>query len=603
MANTNLKLVGLDFDSLKNNFKEYLKRSESPFKDVDFEGSNIAHLIDVLSYNTYMNSFYLNMVASEMFLDSATLRDSAVSHAKELNYLPRSYRSAEAKVSFSVYPSTSLDALVVPKATTFTTKIGSNNFTFSTDSSTVLIANSSGYFNANNISIFEGTYISDSFVYSTSNTEQRFVLSNPTVDTRSLTVVVLENNGANSYTYNRATSFLDQEANSQIYFLQAAENLQYELIFGDDIVGRKPQNGAVITVEYRNCSGELPNGASVFSIDGPINGQSNISSISTEQSARGGGVPESLESIKYNAPRHYQNQDRAVTSSDYENLLTANFPEIQAVSAFGGEDADPPVFGKVFISVDVNTGEGASDFDKQRFLTFIEKRNPIGIKPEFIDPDFLYVEVVASVSYNTNVTTMPTSTLETLVRSTISSFNSTYLNKFNNTLRYSKLLEEIDNTHTSIVGAYIKLIPFKTFIPNINSLYDVVINFGFPLSKEYVISDDESITTIIPAVRSTPMTKNGVSVFLMDDANGKVGLYNTALTNGVHTLVENVGTVDYASGKVVITGLLVEAYTVASGPHAHMFATPLNADITSSKNTILLIRDSDVEVTATAVKE
>ncbi|NBP56710.1 hypothetical protein EBU71_09295 [bacterium] len=602
MANTNLKLVGLDFDNLKNNFKEYLKRSDSPFKDADFEGSNISHLLDILAYNTYINSFYLNMVASEMFLDSATLRDSIVSHAKELNYIPRSFRSAEAKVSFSIYPSSALDALVIPKATSFTTKIGSNNFTFSTDSSIVLIANSSGYFNANNLTIYEGTYISDTFVYSTANTEQRFVISNPTVDTRSISVVVLENNGANVYSYTRATSFLDQEANSQIYFLQAAENQQYEIIFGDDIIGRKPQNGAVITVEYRNSSGELPNGAAVFTIDGPINGQSNISTISTNQSARGGGVPESLESIKYNAPRHYQNQDRAVTSIDYENILLANFPEIQAVSAFGGEDADPPQYGKVFISVDVNTGEGASDLDKRRFLTFIERRNPIGITPEFIDPEFLYVEVVSTLTYNTNVTTLSIATLETLVRGVISSFNTTYLNKFNTTLRYSKLLEEIDNTHNSILGAYLKLIPYKTFIPTINTLYSVTINFGFPLSKEYIISDDESLSSTIPAIRSTAMTRSGLSVFLMDDANGKVGLY-TAGTDGTLTLVENVGTVDYSTGKVVITNLLVDSYTPASGASAHLFATPASSDITSSKNTILLIRDSDVEVIATAVKE
>ena len=221
MANTNLKLTGLDFNELKTNFKEYLKRSDSPFKDVDYEGSNVNQLLDIFAYNTYMNSFYLNMVASEMFLDSATLRDSVVSHAKELNYVPRSYRSSEAKVSFSVTPSTSLDALLVPKGTTFTTKIGSNSYSFATDTSTVLIANSAGSFNANNISIYEGSYYTDTFVYTSSNTEQRFVISNPTVDTRSISVIVLENGGANSYSYIRATSFLDQSANSQIYFVQA----------------------------------------------------------------------------------------------------------------------------------------------------------------------------------------------------------------------------------------------------------------------------------------------------------------------------------------------------------------------------------------------
>ena len=602
MANTNLQLVGLDFDSLKSNFKEYLKRSSSPFKDVDFEGSNISQLLDVMSYNTYLNSFYLNMVASEMFLDSATLRDSVISHAKELNYVPRSYRSAEAKVSFTVTPTSSLDVLVIPKGTSFTTKIGSNNFTFSTDSSIVLVANNSGVFNANNISIYEGSYLTDTYIYSTSNNEQRFVISNPTVDTRSLTVLVLENGGQNSYTYTRASSFLDQAANSQVYFLQPAENSQYELIFGDDIIGRKPQNGAVITVEYRTCNGELPNGASVFTADGPINGQSNVSTITTNTSARGGGIPESLQSIKYNAPRHYQNQDRAVTSSDYENILTTNFPEIEAISAYGGEDADPPAYGKVYISVDVNTGEGASLADKERYLKFIRARKPIGIEPEMIDPEFLYVEATVDITYNTNVTTMAPVTLETLVRNTISSFNTTYLNKFKTTLRYSKLLEQIDNTHSSILGAQLRVSPFKIFIPTPGTNYSTVFNFGFSLAKQYTISEEDSIFATIPAVKSTQMVKDGKTVYLMDDSNGILGLYTTA-TDGTATKLETVGTVDYSSGKVVITNLNIESYTAASGSHAHLYATPLSSDITSYRNTILTIRDSDVDVTALAVEE
>jgi len=601
VSNTNIKLVGLDFDSLKNNLKEYLKRSESPFKDADFEGSNIAQLLDVLSYNTYLNSFYLNMVASEMFLDSATLRDSVISHAKELNYVPRSYRSAQANISFSVTPDTSLDVLVIPKGTSFTTKIGTNNFTFSTDSSTVLVANSSGSFNANNITVYEGSYFTDTFVYSTSNNEQRFVISNPTVDTRSITVIVLENGGQNSYTYTRATSFLDQTSNSQIYFLQGAENSQYELIFGDNVIGRQPQNGAAIVVEYRNCSGELPNGASVFTVDGPINGQSNISSITTNTVARGGGVPESINSIKYNAPRHYQNQDRAITAKDYENLLLSNFAEIQAVSAFGGEDADPPVYGKVYISVDVNTGEGASISDKERFLTFLRDRKPIGIEPEIIDPDFLYVEVLCNIEYNSSVTTMLPLTMETLVRNTISTFNSTYLNNFNTTLRFSKLLEEIDNTSPSILGAQLRLSPFKLFIPTPGTSYSTVINFGFELSKQFVISEDDSIYATIPAIRSTHFVKEGRTVYLMDDSNGVLGLYTTSDDRSVK--LESVGTVDYASGRVTIDDLIIDSFTQASGVHAHLYATPISADISTIRNTILSIRDADVDVQALPVKE
>lgn len=601
MANTNLKLTGLDFNELKSNFKEYLKRSDSPFKDVDYEGSNVNQLLDIFAYNTYINSFYLNMVASEMFLDSATLRDSAVSHAKELNYVPRSYRSSEAKVSFSVTPSTSLDALLIPKGTTFTTKIGSNSYSFATDSSTVLVANSSGSFNANSISIYEGSYFTDTFVYTSSNTDQRFVISNPTVDTRSISVIVLENGGANSYSYTRATSFLDQVANSQIFFLQAAENSQYELIFGDNIIGRKPQNGSTIVVEYRVCNGELPNGAYTFAIDGPIQGQSNVSTISTTQSARGGGVAESLQSIKYNAPRHYQNQDRAVTATDYENVLLANFPEIESIAAHGGEEADPPVYGKVFISVDTNTGDGISNADKSRFITFIKGRTPVGIEPEIIDPDFLYVEVTADIEYNTNVTTMLPSAIETLVRSAISSYNSTYLNGFKKTLRYSKLIEEISKVDSSILSVSLDLSPMRTFTPLTGQNYTATFDFGFELTTQFVISEDDSIYSTIPAIRSSNMVKDGRNVHLMDNSNGVLGLYSTSATGS--TLLEVVGTVDYTGGKVVIENLFIDSFTPASGNHVHLYAQPIGKDISVVRNTILKIRDSEVEVSATQVKE
>jgi hypothetical protein len=601
VANTNLKLVGLDFDELKNNFKEYLKRSDSTFKDVDYEGSNISQLLDIFAYNTYINSFYLNMVASEMFLDSATLRDSVISHAKELNYVPRSYRSSEARVSFGITPSTALDALLVPKGTSFTTKIGSNSYSFSTDTSTVLIANSSGAFTANNLVIYEGSYLTDTFVYSSANSEQRFVISNPTVDTRSITVIVLENGGSNSYSYSRASSFLDQSANSQIYFLQAAENSQYELIFGDDIIGRKPQNGSTIVVEYRVCNGELPNGAYTFSIDGPIQGQSNIYSLTTNQSARGGGVSESLQSIKYNAPRYYQNQDRAITSTDYENILIANFPEIEAVSAHGGEEASPPDYGRVYISVDTASGDGVAEADKARYLTFIRGRTPLGLEPVIIDPEFLYVEVVVKATYNTNVTSMLPSTIDTLIRSTISNYNLTYLNGFNKTLRFSKLIEELNKVDPSILGIDMDVHPLRTFIPTPGTKYTTVIDLGYELTTKYVVSEDDAIYQSIPAVRSTLMVKNGRDVFLMDDLNGNLGLYTAGGTT--QTLLEYVGTVDYLTGKVDVNELLIDSYTPASGNHVHLYGNPISRDISVSKNTILKIREADVEVAVTATKE
>lgn len=600
MANTSVSLVDLDFDTIKSNLKTYLKRSDSPFKDVDFEGSNISQLLDVLSYNTYLNSYYLNMVASEMFLDTAQLRDSIISHAKELNYVPRSFTSADARIAFNVTPSSAIGALVVPKGTTFTTKIGSNNYSFATDESVVLSANTDGKFYANLV-VYEGVYTSDSYVYVSSNTSQRFVLSNPTVDTRSITVTVIEDSAANVLSYSKASSHLGQSNTSQIYFLQAAENSQYEIVFGDGVIGRQPKNGSTIVIEYRTCNGELPNGARVFDIDGAIQGQSNVSNITTISAAAGGAVNETLESIKHNAVRHYQNQDRAVTTSDFETILTANFPEIQAISAYGGEEADPPQYGKVYISVDLQNADGVSDLVKTRLYNFIKPRSPVSIDPVFIDPEFLYLEISSKVKYNINVTTLKASDISTIVKSVVSDYNTSSLGGFKKTHYNSQLAELINNAHTSIVSNQTTATPFYAFSPTTGVPYNKNIDFGFELAKYYTQSNDEFIRSSIKSVYSSPFVYQGVNCILQDDGNGVLGVY--ALEGFDTTALKyTAGTVDYTSGKVIIKNLTVDSYDPASGSHLHLFVTPLSSDITSAKNYIMEIRDADIEVNIEPVK-
>jgi len=601
VANTNLSLVGLDFEKVRDNLKTYLKRSESPFKDVDFEGSNISHLIDVLSYNTYLNSFYLNMVASEMFLDTALLRDSVISHAKELNYVPRSYISAQAKVSFYVTPTGAVDTLSVPKGTSFTTKVGSNSFTFTTSEASFYTANSTGYINVNDLTIYEGSYTNDTFVYDYSNTQIRFVLSDNTIDTRSLTVAVYENNGANIYSYTRATTFLDKDATSQIYFIQAAENGQYELIFGDDVIGRRPRSGSVILAEYRTSSGAFPNGAGNFTIDGPISGQANISLITTVDIARGGGESESLSSIKYNAPRSYQNQDRAITPGDYENILLANFPEIQAVSAFGGEDADPPQFGRVFISTDIVGSDGTSSQDKNRFLDFIKTRCAIGIEPVFIDPEFLYLDIVCNIQYNTNVTNMLPDSISSIVRNTILDYNTTYLENFKRTYRHSKLQELINTSTPSIVGVELNAYPNIRISPTLNTNYTSTLYFGFALDKFYSLAtlSEDYIKSNVKAVYSSKFTYNSSTCTLQDDGNGNIGIYRTD-TAGNSVFVKNTGTVDYDSGIVKIVDLNISGYP---GSAIHVHVNAVNIDVSASRNKIIKISSSDIEVNVTPVRE
>jgi hypothetical protein len=600
MANTSINLVGLDFDNIKTNLVQYLRRSDSPFKDINFEGSNISQLIDLLSYNTYLNSFYLNMVGSEMFLDTAQLRDTIVSHAKELNYVPRSFNSAFAEISFNVTPSTAIDSLLIPKGTTFTTKIGSNNYTFSTEDNLIFNASSNGTIVVENLGIYEGSYIVDSFVFDSSNTQQRFVISNPTIDTRSLSVVVVEDNGASSLPYTRALSFLGVNANSQVYFLQAAENSQYEILFGDNVIGRKPKSGSVIIAEYRVCNGELPNGASTFDIDGPIQGQANISAILTDSVAVGGAVAETNESIKYNAPRSYQNQERAVTASDYENLLSQNFPEIQAISAYGGEEANPPQYGKVFIAVDVKNADGIPELTKRKFYNFIKPRSPLSIDPVIVDPEFLFVEVDTNIKYNINTTTLKENDIKSLVLNTISTFNIQSLSDFKSTLRYSKFVKAIDDTHPSILSNQTVLTPYKSLVPIFGESYTASFDFGYEIIQNAIPEQESTTPTadVVHNVNTSSFMYDGVTAYIEDDGIGNLWLIST--NQGVHTRLSKIGTVDYQSGLVSISNLVVSSF---EGSQIKLYARPVSFDITSEKNVILSIRDSDIIVVTTQIRE
>lgn len=597
MANTSVSLVDLDFEKIKSNLIQYLKRSDSPFKDVDFDGSNISQMLDVLSYNTYLNAYYLNMVASEMFLDTAQLRDSVVSHAKELNYVPRSFRSAQAQVSFAITPSSSsIGQLVVPKGTSFTAKVGSNNYSFCTNETTTLQLGNTGQFHAN-LAIYEGNYVSDSFVY-TANSEQRFVMSNPTVDTRSINVTVVEDSGAAVLVYTRATSMLGLTNKSQIYFLQAAENSQYEIVFGDGVVGRRPKNGSTVSIEYRVCNGELPNGARVFDVDGPVSGQANISAVYVESVATGGSINETVDSIKLNATRHYQNQERAVTADDFETLLSINFPEIEAVSAYGGEDVTPPQYGKVFIAVDERNAQGTSESSKSKYYSFIKPRAPLSIDPVFVDPEFIRVEAQCKVRYDVSKTTLQTSDIATLVKSSISSYSITNLNGFKKTLRYSKLVEQINNSHGSIISADLYIIPYKqmTVIPG--QSYSDIIEFGFPLSTVYTISYDDYVRSDIKAVYSMDFMYGGRLCTIQDDRAGNIYVYTATGTDAGTPLIK-IGVVDYASGKVVISNLIISAM---NHPHLHLYVNPAEKDITSTKNYILTIEDDEITVNVVATK-
>lgn len=592
-ANSSIVLSSLDFDTIKNTFKSYLK-TQDRFKDYDFEGSNMSVLLDVLSYNTFHNAFYLNMVGSEMFLDSAQLRDSVVSHAKELNYTPRSFKSSQANVNVIVKSSTTNKrSIVIPKGYTFTSRFGPKNFTFSVADNfiisdyTINSAKTELTFTGSNIPIYEGYYVADNYTYS-SNNPQRFIISNKNVDVSSITVTIMEDVGATTLVYNRAQSLFDIDSTSQVFFVQGAENDSYEVVFGDGVNGRMPKHNSIITIEYRISNGELPNGCNSFAPDTTLDSETDIT-VTTNQNASGGAVSETLESIKYNAPRHFNTQERAITTEDYETLLRINFPEVNAVTAYGGENLDPPQFGKVFVAVDLNEVDSLPQVKIDQYYNFLKPRSPVSIDPVFVDPEYTYIQVKSTVNYNVNITRLSTEDIKTITKSAIIDYAQSKLNNFNRIFRYSKLIQAIDNSQASIISNETNISVIKVITPETGTLLTFDVNFRIPLGIIYG-SDGFGYS-----ISSTVFNYKGNKAVLKDDGISSIQVYSASTGQ----FIETVGAIDYDTGLLQFSNFKIDSYT---GAGIKIYASPKNKDLSTINNVILNIIEEDVEITAVAVR-
>lgn len=595
MANGSINLVNLDFEALKESFKSHLS-SQTTFKDYDLTGSNLNVLLDVMAYNTYINSFYLNMVASEMFLDTAQLRSSVISHAKELNYVPRSFRSAKAVVNIAITPvnPVGITAVTIPRGTSFTSKVGSNTYSFTLGDNIIVTGSSNGTFTASNVDIYEGALVTDTFVYNSAASSQRFILSNPTIDTTSIRVYVTENNGSSVLTYNQANSYVGIDSESQVFFIQASESDLYEVVFGNDTQGRTPKHGSVISVVYRVGNGELPNGCAVFSSDDSIDGHTNIR-VNTLQEASGGAIHETTDMVRKNAPRYFQTQERAVTATDYRTLLQLAFPEIVAIHVFGGEEAEPPRYGKVILSVDVDNADGVSDSKKEDYRKYLKERCPITIDPIFIDPEFINVEVYTNAVYNLNSSAVSENELQSVIKTQVRIFNELTLNDFDTTLRYSRLVKQIDDSNPSIASNSTELVAYKDIVPALNSSEPFTVRFLNPLkvlNSAYVHPYIDNHT-----ISSSYFTYNGALCKVEDDGQGVIRIVSLTLNDSEHTTIVDVGTVDYATGDVVFSaGLNITSY---EGSSIRLRAVTDSKDIMAVQNNIIRIKDNDIYVTVT----
>jgi len=587
-------LTTLDFDSIKDNLKNYLKQ-QTIFQDYDFEGSNMSVLLDVLSYNSYLNGFYLNMIGSEMFLDSALLRDSVISHTKELNYVPRSFRSSTANVNLVISDSISA-SVVIPRGTSFTGTAGNKNFTFVTGENIVAQPSGTNSFVANNVIIYEGDYVSDTFVVDYANDSQRYILSNKTIDITSLLVGVLEDNGGTLRAYKKVDSLFDLNSGSEVFFIQAADNNRYEIVFGDGVIGRKPQDRAIVTIQYRACNGELPNGISLFAADGRV-GTSLITNVVVNQAAAGGAVSETLDSIKFNAPRAFTTQERVVTARDYKTLLTNQFTEINDVSAFGGEEFNPPRFGKVVIAVDLKTTDELPPSRTREYSSFIKQRSPLSIDPIFVRPEYTYVKVNSKVRYNINQTQLTPNDIKFIVQSAILNYNTDVLNGFNKTLRYSRLLADIDSSQISIISNDTEVLASKTILPTagLTASYDV--DFGVQLRDDIANLSDAHPENEISIVSSSPFIFNGIECFIEDNGDGLLSI--AAQEGNSHIKIQDIGTVNYETGYIQISNFTPQALI---NNRIEIFARTFDLDIKSERRTILSIRPEDITVEVEQVR-
>lgn len=562
MSSTSISLTNLDFDTIRNSLKTYLENQDT-FADYNFEASNISVLLDILAYNTYQNSFYLNMVASEAFLDSAQLRDSIVSHAKDLNYLPKSFSSAYAEVDITIRSAdNNKTSIVIPKGTQFSTRVGNENFIFTTDQNIVVSGRNT--FTITDVPIYEGIYVNETF-----SDNQKIVISNETVDTNSITVTVIEDNGAEALQYTLARSLFGLDDTSQVFFLQATRNNKYEITFGDGVVGRKPKNNSIVAVQYRTCNGELPNGATVFKPVSAISGETDIT-VTTKIVANYGSVSEEVSSIKFNAPRHYTTQERAVNSQDFEYLLKQEFSEINAVTAFGGELLTPPKHGRVFIAVDLKDIDFLPEAKRKQFEDFIRSRGIVSIEPVFIEPEYTYIKINSKVRYNINRTTLNENDIKVLVSEAILNYNESNLDDFNRTLRYSRLSTAIDNADTSIVSNETTIQAIKLLSYEDLANKTAVIDFYFPVKQ---------ISSGLFQYKGRQCTiKNidsGLFIFAGDQQ------------------VEAIGTIDLQAGKLSVNSFLFDT----PFNEIEIYAVPVELDINTKRNSILSIRSSDISIT------
>lgn len=593
----------LDFDQIKTNIKDYM-RGQEKFSDYDFEGAGLSVLMDVLAYNTHYNALYTNFAINEMFLDSASKRDSVVSLSKMLGYSPQSAKSARAYLNLYITPISSTATIpnnvTLPKLQPFSSSLDGVTYTFYNLEE--VTANYTGArYEFNNLELVEGTPLSYRYEVSYG---QKIIIPNQYADISTLKVRVQEASSSDKFTtFYPASSIVELQSNSNVYYVKEIDNGLYEVYFGDGVVSSKIDNGNVVFLEYFATNQSAPNGCRIFTFNGTTSLSSSSSNITLVSVASGGSSSETLDSIKYNAPRLYAAQNRAVTPDDYKSLIYSKYPNIDSVSVWGGEDNDPPVYGKTFICVKPTNALALTPVQKTEIVnTVLKTRNVVSITPELVDPEFINIAINTTIYYNPRETIKTSRELQTEVLNTIKKYNVEELQRFDGMLRFSKLSRIIDMCDPSIINNVTTIYLRRTLTPKYGVSSEYKVNLINPIYTEGVPEG---------AISSTGFYITGDSRihYLEDDGVGNIVLFyhgssetTTAIGSYLNHVVVNpkIGTVDYASGKIVIGRLSISS--LIPGTEFELLIKPQSNDVVSAYTQIAQIDENYITINAIADK-
>jgi hypothetical protein len=594
------QVANLDFDDIKTNLKEYL-RSQNDFTDYDFEGSALATLIDTLAYNTYYTAFNTNMVVNELFIDSATLRDNVVALAKQLGYRPKSATSPTAYISFTVtYTNATTDKeLTLKEGTGFISNYDNviYNYVVTSDVKAQVINNVATFVN---VPIREGTVLNSTFVVNSASKSQRFILDNTSIDSNTVKVTVYPGGGTFNEPYLLADNILGVDGTSKVFFLDEIEDERYEILMGDGVLGKKLDNNSRIDVSYLTTSGPASNGVKAFVFSGVIENENGVSpnafttNITSTTPASGGEEIETTAKIKYTAPKAYGTQDRAVTANDYEAIVRQVYPATSDIIIFGGEDQDPPEYGKVFISLKPTDASYLTSLTKSQIIADLKKYVVASVEPRIVDPSILFVEMSSKIYYNSGVTDQTPANIRDKVIGSVQSYLDTNdTEKFNGKFRYSKMVGVIDDSDISINSNLTSITMRKDFYPQLNSTFYYEVCFQNAFDSD---CDDPILSSTGFRVTEYP----NFDVYV-EDRSGKIVLYRLDNVTGEKVVLDSdIGDIDYVKGE-----LKMYALTIIKGSffdnRISLRVKPLSNDIKAMREVYL---DVDVPNSSfTAYKE